>query len=275
MNKNDLYILSLLSDYLNNNPKEINTNIIHKMVKEGLPIELAYRSLLIQILNIEDYNLKNYFGDNLSLLDLKEYQNDLYYKTIHFPNKKIGKWRFSLDKYEPFELFVKDDFIALEDKVVPSLGYFDKPFYYPAVYEGNRLWMSVTPNGINTMKKPIEEAFGNVLTIGLGLGYYTFMVANKDNVKSVTVIERDKEVIELFKKYILPQIKNKDKIKIIEEDCFSYLEHFDSSIDYAFIDIWHDVLDGLPLYKRIREYEKNYPKTRFSYWIYETMKHYL
>ena len=54
MNKNDLYILSLLSDYLNNNPKEINTNIIHKMVKEGLPIELAYRSLLIQILNIED-----------------------------------------------------------------------------------------------------------------------------------------------------------------------------------------------------------------------------
>ena len=78
MNKNDLYILSLLSDYLNNNPKEINTNIIHKMVKEGLPIELAYRSLLIEILKIEDYNLKNYFGDNLSLLDLKEYQNDLY-----------------------------------------------------------------------------------------------------------------------------------------------------------------------------------------------------
>ena len=143
MNKNDLYILSLLSDYLNNNPKEINTNIIHKMVKEGLPIELAYRSLLIEILKIEDYNLKNYFGDNLSLLDLKEYQNDLYYKTIHFPNKKIGKWRFSLDKYEPFELFVKDDFITLEDKVVPSLGYFDKPFYFQRFFIQSDNFLSV------------------------------------------------------------------------------------------------------------------------------------
>ena len=80
MNKNDLYILSLLSDYLNNNPKEINTNLINKMVKEGLPIELAYRSLLIQILNIEDYNLNllQRFKKNIYRIDI------IYFLVIYF-----------------------------------------------------------------------------------------------------------------------------------------------------------------------------------------------
>ena len=60
--------------------------------------------------------------------------------------------------------------------------------------------MLITPNEIETMKKSISEATGNVLTYGLGLGYYAYMVSMKENVESVTIVEKDKEIIDLFKK---------------------------------------------------------------------------
>ena len=275
MNDNDIIVLEKLSYYLNFNSTMINQKQMNYMLKNGLSESMAYRSLLLDYLEIDSPSLKNYFTSNLCLLDTLEYLNNPYYKNINFLNVKNNKWEFKISKYEPYELFVKDDFIFENDMVLPSLGYFNKPFYYPSVYENNRLWMSVTPNEINTMKKPIEEACGNVCTIGLGLGYYTYMVSLKENVKSVTVVERDKEVIELFKKYILPQIEFKDKIKIIESDCFSFLDKMDTNYDYLFIDIWHDVSDGIMLYKKILPYEKKYPNTKFRYWIYDTMKYYL
>ncbi|SFS94039.1 hypothetical protein [Paenibacillus sp. 453mf] len=58
---------------------------------------------------------------------------------------------------------------------------------------------------IETMKEPVEAAFGNALTFGLGLGYYAYMVSEKDNVKSVTVVEANEHVIRLLKEHILPQ----------------------------------------------------------------------
>lgn len=275
MNDNDIKVLEKLSYFLNFNSKAINQRQINYMVKNGVDRMLAYRSLLFDYLEIEDAVLKNYFTWNLSLLDNKEYMNNPYYKNIKFPNVRNSKWSFKISKYEPYELFVCDDFVCEEDRIMPSLGYFDKPFSYPAVYENDRLWMSVTPNEINTMKKPVEEAFGNVCTIGLGLGYYTYMVSLKDNVSSITVIERDMEAVELFKKYILPQIPNQNKIKIILDDAFHYLEHLDCPYDYLFIDIWHDVSDGLPLYKKLKPFEEKYPNIQFRYWIFDTIKYYL
>ena len=275
MNSLDIKILTSLSKYLNENPDLISENQINKLVKQGLSIEYSYRVLLLEYLGINDPKEKNYFLDNLKCLDTKEYMNNPYYKNIPFKNIKRGNFKFQMDKYKPYELFVKDDFIESDNMILPSLGYFTKPFSYPAVYEGNRLWMSISPNEINTMVKPIEDAYGNVLTIGLGLGYYSYMVNLKDDVESLTIVEKDKNVISLFKEYILPYFKNKDRVRIINDDAFDFLDNNKESFDYMFIDIWHDVSDGLPLYKRFKAYEEKYNKTKFSYWIYETMKYYL
>ena len=40
--------------------------------------------------------------------------------------------------------------------------------------------MTITPDEIETMKEAVDQAFGNVLTFGLGLGYYAYMVSEKD-----------------------------------------------------------------------------------------------
>ena len=43
--------------------------------------------------------------------------------------------------------------------------------------------MSLKPNEIETMEQPIENANGNILVYGLGLGYFAFMASQKNSVK--------------------------------------------------------------------------------------------
>lgn len=78
--------------------------------------------------------------------------------------------------------------------------------------------MTTIPNEINTMKDPIDKARGDVLTYGLGLGYYVYMVANKDEVRSITAVENDDEIIALFRQHILPQFSHPEKVIIVRDD---------------------------------------------------------
>ena len=177
-------------------------------------------------------------------LDAFEYINNPYYQLIKGFNKKYKNCELKYDYYDPFEGFVFDDFIKYPNgKLLPQIGYFNKTFKYPAVYEANHLWMSITPNEINTMKKDIDDSFGNVLTYGLGLGYFPFMVSLKENVKSVTIIEKNSQIIKLFKENILPQFPNKDKIKIINDDAFIFAQNIkNKEYDFIFVDLWHSIL---------------------------------
>lgn len=94
------------------------------------------------------------------------------------------------------ELFVRDDFLPLDDGTcLPQLGWFDTSFRFPAVKENNLVWMTVTPNEINTIQPCVRQSHGNVLTFGLGLGYYAFHCLLKPDVRRVTVVERDPDII--------------------------------------------------------------------------------
>lgn len=70
------------------------------------------------------------------------------------------------------------------------------------------------------MKEAVAEAHSNVLTFGLGLGYYAYMISEKNQVEQVTVVENNEDVIQLFQQYILPQFKHSPKITIIRADAF-------------------------------------------------------
>ena len=104
--------------------------------------------------------------------------------------------------YEPNQGFVYDE-ISCDDKYFEErtpFGFFAKRFPFLALDENNTTWMSVTPHEFNTMEKPIAEAHGQVITLGLGLGYYAFMVSNKDNVSKVSIVEMNPKIIDIFKK---------------------------------------------------------------------------
>lgn len=221
---------------------------------------------------------EEYFPDMVHLLKNKDYENNPYLKNIKIPTKKLGKWELCYKTYVPYQAFVFDDpKITRDGKIIPQIGFFEKEFSYPAVLESGTEWMLITPNEINTMRAPISGAHGKVLTYGLGLGYFAYMVSEKESVSSITIVERDKNAISLFRDIILPQMPRKDKINIICDDAFYFAETrlADSDFDFVFADIWHDPSDGVPAYKRLKETEKYLPSADFSYWIEKTLKCYI
>ena len=103
------------------------------------------------------------------------------------------------------------------------------------------------------------------------------MCARKDEVESVTVVERDESVIKLFRELLLPCFENKEKIEIVCADAFEFAEKEAPirAFDYIFADIWHDPSDGVEAYKRFKSLEHLCPETKFDYWIEKTLKLYM
>lgn len=266
-------IMSKLSIYLNNYSDYITKEMIDNIKKEFDFNDLeSFKIILTSLLEITDKELIHEFDKIVFELDKNKYEDNLYYKNISFKNIKSNKWSFRYESYKPYEAFVFNDLRKINDKLYPCIGYFKEEYKYPAVLENNREWMLITPNEIETMEKSINEATGNVLTYGLGLGYYAYMVSMKEDVKTVTIVEKDKEIIELFNKYILPQFRFKDKIRIINMDAFEYFKK-NIYYDFVFVDIWHDPSDGIDLYLKFKSLEKK--NIKYSYWIEDTIKCYI
>ena len=275
MNTFNNELLTVISKFLTYDSNIINKKIIDDFKKEtGLSNDDAYKYLISSCLDEignNKNNFKDYVFNKVKILDQKDYFNNPYYKNIKIKNQKILNWELKELCYDSFESFIYKESEVDElnyFKTNPSLGCFSKKFYYPAVLENGREWMTITPNEIETMKQPLEIVKGNVVTFGLGLGYFAYMASIKEEIKKITIIEKDKNAIELFKKIILPQIDTKDKIEILECDAFEYLNKIiDGEYDYVFVDIWHDVRDGLDLYLSFKAIEMKFHKTLFMYWI--------
>ena len=127
--------------------------------------------------------------------------------------------------------------------------------------------MSITPHEIETMEESLKEVNGNVLVLGLGLGYYPYIASLKDDVKTIDIVEVNKDIISIFCENILPQFSQKKKVNIINKDALKFLIENDlNKYDYIFIDLWHTVEDGLELYIKIKKNLKDV-KDKTNYWI--------
>ncbi len=275
-----------LSVFLNIEADYIKGETVKKISREcDVDEQDAYSYLLANAMymdlsgNERDRELfELYFPEMIRELDTDDYECDPYMLEIFLEEAACGQWRISQGSYAPYEAFVFNDYKYYPDgRVIPQIGYFTKEYSFPAVYQNDREWMLITPNEINTMKGPVSRSHGRVLTFGLGLGYFAFMSARKNEVVSVTVIERDKSVIELFERFVLPQMSCKDKIRVICADAFDYAEHqmAREGYDYVFADIWHDPSDGVELYKRFKDLEHLMPDSNYDYWIEDTIRYYL
>lgn len=278
-------LFALLSSYLNHAPDLIDEAEINELVQSGVSTEYAFKLLLaakfgLDILETpQDREMfHQYFDPMVHQLDPAEYEHNPYYRSIRLPAAQIGDCELKYESYKPFEGFVCNDIVQTADgRQIPQIGFFPVEFKYPALLEQGRIWMTVTPNEIATMKEPIADAFGRVLTFGLGLGYYAYMVSEKDNVDCVTMVEINENVIRLFQQHLLPQFPHAEKIQIIQADAFEFARTrlAQKAYDYVFTDLWHDVSDGIDLYLRMKQIERQHPKTHFSYWIEKSIQFYL
>lgn len=286
VDKYNKIIMNRLSVFLNIDSDFIKKDMIEGLVNQcNLSEEEAYAIVLSEVcgFNIEDNDIdmeiyQDYFPYMIKCLNQDKYLNNAYYKNIKIPEVKNETWELKNQTLRAYEAFVYDDLTETDDgRVIPPIGFFTKDFKYPVVLQDNREWMLVTPNEVETMQDAIDAAKGKVLTYGLGLGYYAYMVSEKQEVSSITVVEKDERVIKLFNEYILPQFKHKDKVKVINEDAFTYakVQASKENYDLIYADIWHDAGDGIDMYLKFKEYESLCPNAKFMYWIEKTMNCYL
>lgn len=178
----------------------------------------------------------------LTPLNLQESENDFYRikKTYHNPGKKnIHSYQFTYKKPVPFHSLIRkaDNFGLMTDCL-------DEQFDHIPCY---------------------LNSHGHVCIAGLGLGYCASKIAGKPEVKRITIIEKDKNIIDL----IYPQIK-KAKIEIINQNFFQFLDEKNSwDFDYTWIDIWYHVSKGIyetnikPIRNKINALN---PKAKMGFW---------
>ena len=271
-----------LCDYLNNTPCLITKELMERANYDGiLSEEMVYCALLSVFCGLDaesteyDRQLEmDYFLPAIKKLSIETYTYNPYYQRIKIPETTFEHWKLTYQKYQPYEAFIYIDLIEKPDfRKFPGIGFFDEEFSFPTVMENNSEWMSIKPSEIETTQFAIDAVSGNVVTFGLGLGYYAYMVSCKKEVNNITVIEKDPEVIRLFKQIILPQFDKKEKVDVVCADAFEYVEREmeERAFDYAFVDLWHDVSDGLELYLRMKNLEHRSPVTKFLYWVEDSL----
>ncbi|MBO4888854.1 MAG: hypothetical protein J5589_11165 [Firmicutes bacterium] len=234
-------------------------------------------------------------------LSADDFEADPYIQAMRDLPDRTVSGRFTLAKvnYKAGELFAYDapktselpEGKAGDQLMVPRIGYFPRRVSFPAVYEDRIPWMSICPSEMNTLEKPIRhakewfsrqgEGDGKLLVLGLGLGYYPFLLAEEENVQKIVIVEYSKEIIRMFEEHLLPRFPHKDRIQIIQADAFDYLRSIRAEdFDYVFADTWESQFDGAKDYLRIKRQEKRLnqdpeKKVGFSYWIEPQIRAYL
>lgn len=105
-----------------------------------------------------------------------------------------------------------------------------------------KAWMSDSGEERCMMFAAAKEAKGDVLVGGLGLGIYPqFVLALNRPVKSITIIERNENIIDFVKEAWLNHISdNSIKITIIKDTIENYLSQTKEKFDTIYLDTWED-----------------------------------
>ena len=284
--ENNFRLLRMFSLYVNERADFITADMVDEVAKLGdLTKKEAFLLLFAEGCGVHPTDggedsafFNNWLAPSVRELDPADFIFDPYYAHIRFPDIRSDQWDLSHQAFKPYQTFIwNDTFPDSELRELPPLGFFSGEFQYPVILENGQEWMLVTPNEICTTKPAVRSARGDVVTFGLGLGYFPYLASLKEDVHCITIIEKDPSAIRLFQEHILPQFEHREKIRLINADAFAFLDKDMSrmSVDFAYVDIWHDAGDGVPLYLRCNKYEKQFPGTEFQYWIEDTMLSYL
>jgi hypothetical protein len=259
-------------------------------------LDIAMKNLILSMVevndyltNILDYNekvltaqkekklieiLKNYNVPHAGLkYDLKILTENPYYRDIKLDSVYSDTVRYEKATIKKRTL-MNMNFHQPMGKYLfhyHPIGYFEKDIDLPVLKEGSdKVWMSPVISEMESMKDGIEKGHGKCLTMGLGIGFLPYLWLLKDEVESVTIVEFNQEVIDLFEKYIRPQFRTHKKLEIIHGDAFDYYNvDFLNQFDYVYVDFWESTGDGLGLYTRLMEKKINLPHV--DYWIEDSM----
>ena len=264
-----------------------------KLVKNNKKLNDCIENMCQIILN-EDKNISRLLQSNLSnpILDkellafyerigLKDYKLNVSHKLItEMPfNKNINldfmkqssnykPYIIPKGKYEPVDYAICDD---MGKSYVPLVK-FDEDIVLPMICEDNIGWMTPVLFEETTMRPCVEKAKGNILVVGLGIGFFPYNCLLKDEVKKITIIEYNQDIIDLFKKHILPQFPRQEDIEIIQGNAYDYCNNdYIKKYDYTFVDIWRNDEDGVVILSNLLKNIDLNEDLNIDFWIEDTI----
>jgi hypothetical protein len=116
---------------------------------------------------------------------------------------------------------------------------------YTQIFINGRLWMSDTVDERRDHWGPKYHAKGHVLIGGLGMGLVALAAALKPEVKTVTIIEINPDVIAFVVPYLRAALEaegvDPDKLEVIEADVFKWKPPKGQMYQCLWFDIWEDL----------------------------------
>lgn len=125
---------------------------------------------------------------------------------------------------------------ALQDNKLPHLTEHFGMLQFP-----NNIWMTNDWLGILELSSQLIHARGRCLCTGLGLGILPLLLVANSKVKEIVVLEKQQEVITLFKRQ---GFLNSTKLKIINEDCTVFKDN--EGFDCLLLDHANEIESILP-----------------------------
>lgn len=143
--------------------------------------------------------------------------------------------KFTIDDYKPWINIPKGEYVRLIDK---SLNF-------------DSCVMSDTPMEHRTNYEIVRKAHGDIIIGGLGIGMILLPILEKEEVKSVTIVEKYQDIIDITGS----QIKS-DKLKIVHGDIFENNFPRGTKFDVIYFDIWNYINEDV--YEEMKDLKKKY-----------------
>jgi hypothetical protein len=136
-------------------------------------------------------------------------------------------------------------------------------------------WMSLTPLEVESQELGYRYASGDVVIMGLGMGWVAANAALNPKVSMVTVIECDPDVISLIREsgaFDSLATHARQKINIINADAMEWSPGPGHSVDFLYADIWLHLAEPETM-EQVRQMQKNVQAKQVYFWGQEITIH--
>lgn len=180
-----------------------------------------------------------------------------YSPMEHVVCGKVGKFEISLDQPK-----IEWPIITMRNAILsgqkPTNLKCESPTSYHRLTRDGGTLTTDSPNEIYTQCQAFQEAQGNVLVSGLGLGMALGILLGKPGVEYITVVEKEKSIIQLSEPYT-NWLRKRYRLQVIHQDIFKYLKTSKGVFNFAYHDIWYGTGESewvetiVPLYRATRK----------------------
>jgi len=177
-------------------------------------------------------------------------------KLPKYKEAKVGKWAISRT---PSKKWTCGYFLVKEYQ----------PKGYVIKYDNQNVWMSLTAMEIESHMPHLDAAHGNVVVMGLGMGFALYNIISKPTVTKVTVVEQNPDIVSILEKSAnFKTWPGYHKVNLVIGDALKYTPEPNEEVDFLFADIWPHMGDDNAL-SDTQQMQTNIKAKKVGYWTQE------